>query len=513
MDDGVYDARAHGLAGDGVTNDQPALAALVDQVGTAVAADGRPRVIHCPAGVYSIRDATTTWRSGVSLTGDGPGATRFVLSNRGKPGDVTALTRFTALEDDAGRDNHLADIVFAGFEIDGSDVRLDRYEVLAKGLGLQYVHRGHFRDLYIHDTAATGFGCDFLQDTVVEGILVVRCGRLDNGEDMGGAGIGIGIGGWGLTERTEVHACTAIGNGTNGIFVELQREEWPPPRGIRITSCHAEGNVFGISDWGADGLIVSACTMTGNREAGYDVSAQGTSAVGGRGGIVTGCLIDCNVGDGVGVGNTPGPYLFQGNRISNNGRYGYRQHDLARGKAVPTSDLVLDGNDVWGNALCGIRVDASLRDPALSGNRVRNNGRRNAPAASGSGEAVRYGPDTVEDTRAHWPPDGHRGKVLTAGDAEAVVIANTDTVLVLAPHRPGATSAWTGDPPPDGTPYRVPDPPEVRAGVTFDAEVVSPTLHGNRIWDRQEERTQTHGLYFSSRGCCVDLRADDNRED
>ena len=76
-----------------------------------------------------------------------------------------------------------------------------------------------------------------------------------------------------------------LGNGTNGIFLELQKAYWPPPRGYRIIGCHSQGNRFGISDWGADGLIVSACTMTGNLEAGFDVSAQGTSSVAGRGGM------------------------------------------------------------------------------------------------------------------------------------------------------------------------------------------------------------------------------------
>ena len=112
---------------------------------------------------------------------------------------------------------------------------------------------------------------------MIEGLVVVGCGRLDNGVQMGGAGIGIGIGGWGASERLTVTGCTRVGNGTNGIFVELQKDYWPPPRGIRITACHAEGNRFGISDWGADGLIVSGCTLMGNQEAGYDVSAQGTA--------------------------------------------------------------------------------------------------------------------------------------------------------------------------------------------------------------------------------------------
>ena len=60
------DARQYGLTGDGVTNDQPALAALVDRLGDGYAADGRARVIYCLLGIYSVRDAGTVWRSGVS---------------------------------------------------------------------------------------------------------------------------------------------------------------------------------------------------------------------------------------------------------------------------------------------------------------------------------------------------------------------------------------------------------------------------------------------------------------
>ena len=70
-------------------------------------------------------------------------------------------------------------------------------------------------------------------------MVVVGCGRLDNGEQMGGAGIGIGIGGWGDTERLTIANCTALGNGTNGIFLELQKDYWTPPRGNRIIGCHA----------------------------------------------------------------------------------------------------------------------------------------------------------------------------------------------------------------------------------------------------------------------------------
>lgn len=505
----ICDARTHGLVGDGVTNDQPALAELVDSLGAGYAADGRPRVIYCPPGEYAIQDTGTVWRSGVSLIGAGPGMTRFLLSNPGDPGNPTPLAFFTARDHGASRDNHIADCTFASFEIDGSGVRLAGYDWLGKGLGLQYVLRGRFRDLYIHDTIASGFGCDFLQDSFVESVLAVRCGRLDNGHEWGGAGIGVGVGGWGDSERLTIANCTAVGNGTNGIFLELQHPEWTRPRGIRIVSCHAEDNHFGISDWGAEGLIVSACTMLGNLEAGFDVSGRGTVGVAGKGGLVTGCVIDSNLRDGISIGDTPGPYQVRGNRISGNGRYGFRAHDLAGGGA-PAHGFVLDGNDIWRNGLDGVHLDAALVDAAVVGNRIWDNGQRCASGASGRGDTVHYTRTSMVDAGARWQPNGHRGKSVMVGNRAARILANTPTELSLAPVRPGVTTAWTGDPPPAGERYHLPDAPAHRAGVTLAGATERLTLRGNRIWDAQSQRTQTHGLWLTGAGSCVAATVEDN---
>src|SRR5205085_1586272 len=138
--------------------------------------------------------------------------------------------RFTEKEHGASRENALVDCTFASFEIDGSRVQLDEYTPHAKGIDLQFMLRGTFHDLYIHDTAATGLGCDHLQDTLIEDVIAERCGRLNNGEQPGGAGIGLGIGGWGGIERCSLNDCIAVGNATNGIFLELQPGKGPSPR-------------------------------------------------------------------------------------------------------------------------------------------------------------------------------------------------------------------------------------------------------------------------------------------
>ncbi|GIJ30655.1 hypothetical protein Vqi01_58170 [Micromonospora qiuiae] len=504
------DARDYGLQGDGVTNDQPALSALVARLGEGYAADGRARVIYCPPGIYSIRDAGTVWRSGVSLLGAGSGATRFILSNEGNRAEPTPLAFWTTVQHGADRDRHIADCTFADFEIDGSGVALAQYNYLAKGLGLQYVVRGVFRNLYIHHTGATGLGCDFLQDCLIDGVVVVGCGRLDNGEQMGGAGIGIGIGGWGDVERCTVTNCTTLGNGTNGIFLELQKSYWQPPRGYRIIGCHAQANRFGISDWGADGLIVSGCTLTGNLEAGFDVSGNGTAGVAGRGGILTDCVIDRNVRDGISMGNTPGPYIVHGNRISGNGGHGYHQHDLGNGYPGPASEIVIDGNDFWDNGLDAIRIDRPMVDAMLVDNRIRNNGRQCEAAATGSGDSVWYARRSMTDRTASWRTDGHRGKVLRVGSRLAVVVGNTDTDLALADARPDASNAWNEDIPAPGAAYELPAAASIRAGITVNARLESATVRGNRIWDNRPDPTQSYGMWVTEQGSCVSCRVEEN---
>jgi hypothetical protein len=365
----AWNARDYGVAGDGATNDQPALQQLVDQLGRACKADGLPRVIYCPPGAYRIAGRTTAWRSGVSLTGAGEGATRFLLESDDEP---VALAGFTKQQHGASRDNHLADCCFFNFEIDGSRVTLPKYEPRAKGLDLQFMVRATFRDLYIHDTAATGLGCDFLNDSVLEGVYAMRCGRQNNGDQPGGAGIGIGVGGWQGLERANVTDCIAADNATNGIFFELQKGMWPPPRGLKILGCHCTGNRFGISDWGVDGLVVADCVLLDNRESGFDVSARGVAGVAGRGGLITGCMLDGNKQDGVSLDGTPGPYTVRGNRIRNNGRHGYRQWRM-KPDEDQAREIVLEANDIHDNGGDGIRFEREALDACLIFNRIRRN--------------------------------------------------------------------------------------------------------------------------------------------
>ena len=64
--------------------------------------------------------------------------------------------------------------------------------------------------------------------------------------------------------------------------------------------------------------------------------------------------------------------------------------------------------------------------------------------------------------------------------------------------------------PPPGCGYELAAAPKLRAGITIDAPFDSATIRGNRIWDNHDDQTQTHGLWITERGSCVDCRVEDN---
>ncbi|MFG1673808.1 right-handed parallel beta-helix repeat-containing protein [Micromonospora sp. NPDC049282] len=225
--------------------------------------------------------------------------------------------------------------------------------------------------------------------------------------------------------------------------------------------------------------------------------------------MLTDCLIDGNLRDGVSIGNTRGPYTVRGNRITGNGRFGYHHQDLGEGNRAVAEEIVIESNDIWGNSLDGIRSDRPVRDTVIINNRLRNNGRQCAPAVEGGGESVRYTENTLVDQHAGWPEDGHRGKVLRVDGRFAVVASNDETTLVLAPNRPGIDSVWSADIPTPGTPYELPAAPDDRAGLTLNASCDSVTIRGNLIRD-SGSGTQTAGIWITERGSCLNCRVVEN---
>jgi nitrous oxidase accessory protein NosD len=49
-----------------------------------------------------------------------------------------------------------------------------------------------------------------------------------------------------------------------------------------------------------------------------------------------------------------------------------------------------------------------------------------------------------------------------------------------------------------------------RAGIAIAAPTEHVTIRGNRVWDSQENKTQTHGVWVTEAGSCLAARVEDN---
>jgi len=191
----------------------------------------------------------------------------------------------------------------------------------------------------------------------------------------------------------------------------------------------------------------------------------------------------------------------RGTRISHNGRHGYYQHNI-RNDPEPAREIVIESNEIWKNGVDGIHLGAPMVDASIIGNRIRNNGRRRAPAARGAGV---YTEMTLKDPGAHWPRDGHKGKSVLAAGLQALVAANSENELFLFPFEPGAKTAWEKGPPERGTLYLLEDAPPVRAGISIASRIEGAWIRSNRIWDNQESRSQNEDLHVADGGECREV--------
>ena len=181
---------------------------------------------------------------------------------------VSPVGTFGAAFESTNASAQLTDITFRDFEIDGSGVRVSTYNTLYKGLYLTDVKRLKVLRMFVHDTAATAIGCDFLPESLIADNVVERGGAqvYEFNAGSGGAGIGIGSGAY-LVEDVVIRGNSAKVCGAKGIFTESQSTTLQS-QGIRIIGNHAEdcggaGQSVGIGDFGNDGAIIQANTTVG----------------------------------------------------------------------------------------------------------------------------------------------------------------------------------------------------------------------------------------------------------
>ncbi len=283
-------------------------------------------------------------------------------------------------------------------EFDGRSATQSTYNVAGKALYIKYVEDSTFQNIYAHDYPATCIGTDFLKNVHIQNNTVENCGENAFG-NIGGSGIGIGVGNIGQGERFWIQNNLAINNMNYGIFTETQISATTNyPRAIISGNyCYAtRTNSKCIGDCGMQGTIISnnstfapntggTNNITGialdngtlGASGSTNVSVIGNSVVGGNTGIL--------VSEGTLTGTaTPTNDLISGNTVRSNGGNGI---SIAAGAS---GGYVIDGMNVVGNSVSNSGNDgivlsgvAGMKNVNIENNAVSNSSQ--GPTATYSG--------------------------------------------------------------------------------------------------------------------------------
>lgn len=332
--------------------------------------------VYLPPGGYALA-APITPASNIAIVGAGPNVTTVWPF-----GTVGAFYYIASLA------TPLTAFTLANLAIDGAR-QVGPYNVSVKGVFTQYCAECTFRDLIIRNTVATGLGADFLMNgTVIHGVRVVNCGRLNQGGVAGGGGNGIGVGtGKATIEAFSISQCYAYGNGRYGIMVESQTGT--TSRGARISNCFSQANYnHGYGDAGTSHAIWSNNVAYANAFDGFSIDngTVGAGAVPSDNSVYVGCVALSNSRYGFSyqpsAGTNPGGgnITYVGCRSVSNTSLGFQANSIA---SHPVSGLSYLACEAQSNGASGIQVSNPMNDLKISGCRLASNGQTSSTSKTG----------------------------------------------------------------------------------------------------------------------------------
>lgn len=333
--------------------------------------------------------------------------------------------------------NPLTGLTLADFGVEAEGMAMANggaYTASLKPLNIWNVNRCTATRLYVRNTPATSIPFDESVDACEITFNVIRNpGRLAGGTQPGGSGIGMGILTNGTTEPTivmgnSIFGLSATTAGQNGIFVEAQTgaDYTNATTGYRIIGNYIENMHYGISDAGGRGTIITDNIIRG---CVFGVSLRQTDIQGSFHGIDTlvsqNQILDCVTGEASGI------------RVQSFPSAAADSVNLPAPARTRIFNNLIDGSAFRGIALVvGKGFDPSAVAYGLDGIVVRGNRVRSCIA---SGIIADLGNGTA--------------------NLSNLVIEQNDVTLC-------GTSLIAGD----------------QSGITVTADVVHPTIKGNRTY-------------------------------
>lgn len=336
---GVYNALDYGISTENADNTL-AFQTLVSEVN-----ENGGGVIFVPSGVYRFDTAGEN----TQLTGGGKGTLCCVraknyVSIRGESLTETVFKVVGNSAQGVAMFGYLGDVdtpltgcAYENFTVDASEATIDIYSSDGKAFFYQYLKDCIFRDLRLIGTPATAMGNDFLDNVVMDSIYVYNAGRIHAANSPGGAGIGIGTGGFD-NENFVVRNCICDSCGHFGIFCEDQAlfDVGSPvlryPKGMTIANnIVRNGRNYGIGLRGGKYALVTGNNVYNNANGGIYLDFGADSSA------VVGNLISDEV-NGLCFGDETDYYACNKISVTGNTFIGC-EHDVVKAKE-PTSSII-----------------------------------------------------------------------------------------------------------------------------------------------------------------------------
>jgi hypothetical protein len=381
---------------DGIADAAPLFRRAVDAIGAAAGIMG-PTAISVPAGRYRI-DSTIYWKSGVGVIGQGYGNTVIAPTGQVVFGAQSGTT-FAQI-------GWFDDVVFADLTIDCTAQTGPANQVGIKGVALRYLRDSRFENVWIINSWATSFGCDYLQETKFINCVAINAGRGVNvGSWSFGSGFGIGVGEF-ANESVAILGCTSLGAQSAGVFIErLPIIDTPAEgNGFIVANFTARGNYNGALLAGGHNVQILGGDYSENVFSGIAFNGPNGGRTGDKGALITGVKVRGNGTSGeAGCGGIVlrhagegGSTIADSDIIGNTGPGIYAPATAQLGPGWAFNDLRVEGNTGGGiildNNLCvGVR---------MAGGVVRSNG---------DGDGIRLSGDLVEPVIRNMVVQGHTG--------------------------------------------------------------------------------------------------------
>lgn len=384
-------AASTAIAGTGAatfgTNDAPAIQLAIN---AASAAGGGTLLLSGK----SVVSATLVWASSVSMMGLGAGKSIlfWISASDMTSAVIQGLSGSTSAPYTACQ--------FQDFEIDCSSATQASYNVAGKCFYIQYMVRPVFERLYLHDSPATCLGCDYLVDAVIANNVIANGGRLQDGTQLGGAGIGIAVGSAFAKENSTVVGNNVSDCATYGIFFETQSASnasnvWADVTGNVVRIKNASGS-RGIGDNGCSYFNCSDNTIIGQTSGIDGIVSNKTTTNTGPGGVdgkfegnqIFNCLNGIAIFyNNVFPSSTVCRYQILNNKIVSCRNFGI---NIQTDGTHVIDTLCIKGNYITKSTNAGILLlgAGGFKDVDIIGNTLSNNGQAPTNARFNTGLSV-----------------------------------------------------------------------------------------------------------------------------